>query len=97
MKTVKLATFVALISMLALSGFAHGGKPHLMGTVSSVDATHITVKDTSGKVVTVNLTPKTEYRLGDGKGQATDVQPGRRVVVHLAADGSAAEVHVSTK
>lgn len=74
---------------------AHG-KGHVMGTVASVDATHIEVKTKDGKTVKVTLTDKTKYKKGDAEAASGDVKPGMKVSVHLADDGSAGEVHLPT-
>jgi hypothetical protein len=66
-----------------------------MGTVASVDATHIDVKTKDGKTVKVTLNDKTKCKKGDANAATADVKPGMKVSVHLADDGSAGEVHLS--
>ena len=88
---VVLAILAALTSPAVL--LAHG-KGHVMGTVASVDATHMDVTTKDGKVVKVKLTDKTKFLKGDADATRDAVKSGMKVSVHLADDGSAGEVHV---
>jgi len=64
------------------------------GTVSSVDASNITVKTSDGDKA-VPLNDKTKYTKGDSAAAIADVQPGMAVIVHVAPDGSAMEVRIA--
>ena len=85
---------VAVLAVLAVPEalFAHGKK--IMGTVTAVDAGSIEVKTTDGKTAKVSLTDKTKYMKGEKAAANGDVKPGLRVSVHLADDGTAAEVYL---
>jgi hypothetical protein len=86
------AALLALVAMpLALLAHGHG---HVKGTVSTVDASKIDVKTADGKSRQLALTGKTKYLKGEAAATIADVKPGERVVVHLAEDGSALEVHL---
>lgn len=90
--------FLVALATLAVLTFpaillAHG-KGHVMGTVASVDATHMDVQTKDGKTVKVKLTDKTKYMRGDAQATSSEVKPGMKVSVHLADDGSAGEVHL---
>jgi len=89
---VAAAIAVFLAMPLALLAHGHG---HVQGTVNSVDANQIDVKTSDGKSRKVALTGKTKYVRGDAAAGIGDVKPGERVVVHLAEDGSALEVHLA--
>jgi hypothetical protein len=97
---IRISRFLVALAMLAVLAapaalLAHG-KGHVMGTVTSVDATHIDVKTKDGKTVKVKLTDKTKYMKGDADATSGDVKPGMKVSVHLADDGSAGEVHLAS-
>lgn len=89
-----LALLTALAVLAAPAVLSAHGKGHVMGTVASVDATHIEVKTKEGKTVKVTLNDQTKYKKGDADAASTDVKPGMKVSVHLADDGSAGEVHL---
>src|SRR5438105_5704899 len=84
------------IVVIATAAFAHGGHKHVIGTVESTSATTIVVK-TSGGSASVPLSTETKYFRGSDTthpATASEVENGMRVVVHLGADGKAAEVHI---
>jgi YHS domain-containing protein len=92
----KISTALAATAMFLLLtcgvALAHGGHPHLMGTVTAVAADHLEVKTKDGKAVSVPLAKTTRYSKGDQKATPADVHAGDRVVVHLGAGGAAEEV-----
>jgi hypothetical protein len=90
-----LAFFVALAGPL----LAHGGYTHVMGTVTAVDATHVEVKTTAGKMVSMKLSDATTYKQEKGGAAATaaDLKVGQRVLVDAkghGADLEASEVRI---
>ena len=61
---------------------AHGGHTHkVMGTVSSVQGTHVEVKTTDGKTVMVMLDAKTAITRGKAKLDASALKTGERVSI----------------
>jgi len=87
-------TVIALfIILVAASAFAHGGHVHttIMGTVTMVHESHLMLKTTDGKDVTVTLTDATTYTKGDKAAKRADLAEGVRVVIVLEADGKTAE------
>lgn len=96
--TMKITTRVlaALALLVVLSpglSWAHG-KGHVLGTIAAVAADHLDVTTTDKTTVTVKLTKETRYFEGEAAADASAARVGLRVVVHLANDGSAAEVHL---
>ena len=96
----RLAIFAALAVLLIAPAILLG-RPNdqdkgtvVTGTVSSVDASNITVKTNDGDKA-VPLNDKTKYTKGDNAAAIADVQPGMAVVVHVAPDGSAKEVRIA--
>ncbi len=94
-RSLRLLALVTVLAVLAVpSTLRAHGKGHVMGTVTSVDATHMDVKTKDGKTVKITLNDKTKYKKGDAEAAIGDVKPGMRVSVHLAEDGSAGEVRL---
>ncbi len=77
----KLIATVVLAAAGAVVAFAHGGFEHVMGTVSKVTPTSVTVKTTGKKTVEVVVNDKTAYTRGDAKIAATELKAGDRVVI----------------
>jgi hypothetical protein len=65
-----------------VAALAHAGHLHkVMGTVSSVEGNHVTVKTTDGKIVIITFDTKTSVTRGKTKLDASAVKAGERVVV----------------
>jgi|ERR1700680_5128720 hypothetical protein len=95
MKKIVLILF-ALGSLIPALAYAHGGHKHVIGTISSVESKTLVVKTSTGNV-SVPISNTTRFYHGSGTQQEAtlaEVQKGMRVVVHLGADGKAAEVHI---
>lgn len=85
--TTKLKTQVALLAILALAllptiVLAHGGEEHVIGTVTTISDTSVTVKTTAGKTMTVGFDAKTTYARADQPMPKADIKIGDRVVIH---------------
>ena len=91
----KAITYSCMAILLAVStaALAHG-HGHVMGTILTVHPDHLDVKTKDGKSVSVPLAKSTRYFRGNAKATASELKAGSRVVVHLAADGSAAEIRL---
>jgi hypothetical protein len=78
------ALVLAIGALTSSVASAHEGHAHkIMGTVTAVqaDSTHIEVKTTEGKVVTIQVTPDTKYLAGSKPAALSDLVVGARVVV----------------
>ncbi len=76
------AAALAGLLVVPATARAHAGHTHkVMGTVSRVEGTHVTVKTTDGKTVMVVLDNKTTVTRGQIKLDASAVKAGERVVV----------------
>jgi hypothetical protein len=79
---------IALVAVLALALLpaivsAHGGEEHVIGTVTKVSDTSVTVKTTAGKIVEVGFDAKmTTYARAKAPTQKSDVKVGDRIVIH---------------
>ena len=90
---------LALALCLALAGpvRAHGGYAHVVGTVTAMDAGHVEVKTSTGKVVSVKLSDATKYTKDKVVATAADMKVGQRIYVeakHNGADLQASEVRL---
>ena len=87
MKNLLLAALVLAVLAPTVS-FAHPGHEHkLLGTITAVDGSKITMKTTEGKDATFTVTPITTFKSGKGKGAQGDLKVGLRIVVN-AGDGA---------
>ncbi len=77
------------ISLLffATFAFAHGNEKHVMGTVTEVTASSITVETKEHQKVTVGVVPETKFTKGTSEATLKDVRVGDRVVIHAAKQG----------
>ena len=87
MNITELKAPVALLAILTLAllptiAAAHGGEEHVIGTVTQVSDTSVTVKTTAGKTVSVGFDGKTTYARADQPIQKTDIKVGDRIVIH---------------
>jgi hypothetical protein len=87
--------------MLALSAivFAHGNEKHVMGTVTSISDSFITVETTSKKTVTVNVSASTRFQKSGSAAALKDLNVGDKVVIHATGPEDklvAAEVRFGT-
>ena len=91
-----------LLGVVLFAGltFAHGDEQHIMGTVTKITETTITVEVTpkQGKTekttVTVNVLSSTKFEKMDAPATMKDLKLGDRVVIHAAKKGEKLEAHV---
>ena len=82
MRTTRALVGVAAALLIASLAHAHGGGPHVMGTIKSVDAKSLTVTGTDGKEATIAVDDGTRVESGAKPAALKDARPGDRVVVH---------------
>lgn len=73
---------ILAIALLPTTVFAHGGEEHVIGTVTAVSDTSVTVKTTAGKMVAVGFDAKTTFARTKQPVQKSDIKAGDRVVIH---------------
>jgi hypothetical protein len=91
------ATLLLAFSVMAL---AHGKEKHVMGTVTSISDSSITVETTAQKSVTVEVSDKTKFEKSGSPATLKDLKVGDKVVIHADVSGAkliANEVHFGTK
>jgi hypothetical protein len=84
---------IACLFLLATLAFAHGGLEHVLGTVTKVSDTSVTVKTTAGKLVEVAFDTKTTFSRSDHPIQKSEIKVGDRVVIHAAKNGANLVAH----
>jgi hypothetical protein len=87
MNATKRKILIAILAIVPLAllptiATAHGGEEHVIGTVTKISGTSVTVKTTAGKVVDVGFDAKTTYARGKEPMQKTDIKAGDRIVIH---------------
>lgn len=91
----KAITYGCIAILLVLPGVALAhGHGHVMGTIQTVHQDRLEIVTKEGKSLSIALTKSTKYFRGNKSASAAALEVGSRVVVHLAADGSAAEVRL---
>lgn len=78
---------VVLVSIALFAGlaFAHGDEQHVIGTVTKVSQSSVTVQTTAKENVEVMITSDTKFTKGSASATAKDLQVGDRVVIHAMA------------
>ena len=90
---------VTLLFALSLMAVAHGKEKHVMGAITSISDSSITVETTAKKSVTVDLNDKTKFENSGSPATLKDLKVGDKVVVHADVSGDklvADEVHFGT-
>ena len=86
---MKKKTVTTMILVLALADLvlAHGNEQHIMGTVTSISESSVTVENGSNQTQTVVITDKTRFIQGDSRATVKDLKVGDKVVIHAAKQG----------
>jgi hypothetical protein len=82
--TVAVVTLLFGFSLIAV---AHGNQKHVMGTITSISESSITVETTDKKSVTVEIVDKTKFEKSGASATLKDLKVGDRVVVHADTSG----------
>jgi hypothetical protein len=77
-----LLALVLTLGLLASVAYAHNAMIHVMGTVSAITDTSITVTTTDGKSQAVALNGDTKYAKMDTAIALKDIKVGDHVVIH---------------
>ena len=75
-------TVVLSIALIAISVFAHGDEQHVIGKVTKLTQSSVTVQTTTNVTVEVMLAPDTKFTKGSAAVTLKDLQVGDRVVIH---------------
>jgi hypothetical protein len=82
-----LATLMVTLMALAGPALAHDEKVHVVGTVVSLTADRMMVKDRSDTNVAIRLSAQTKYERDQSPAAAADLAVGSRVVVDVEGAG----------
>ncbi len=96
----RIVAVVALLFALSLMALAHGKEKHVMGTVTSISDSSITVETTAKKSVTVAVSEKTKFEKSGSPATMKDLKVGDKVVVRADVSSDklvANEVHFGAK
>lgn len=95
-------TLLILMGAVLFAGlaFAHGDEQHVMGTVTKITDTAITVEvatkqgDAQKTSVTVTVLPSTKFEKMGAAATMKDLKVGDRVVIHAGKKAGKLEAHV---
>ena len=93
----RLLLLILSFALFAGSAYAHNGMIHVLGTVTAINESSISVRETDGKMQTVALTSETKYLRGETVVTPHDIKVGDHVVIHATGKVdhlAAAEVKV---
>ena len=96
----RIVAVVTLLFALSLMALAHGKEKHVMGKVTSISDSSITVETTAKKSVTVDVSDKTKFEKSGAAATLKDLKVGDKVVIHADVSGDklvAHEVHFGAK
>ncbi len=80
----KLLLLILTFGMFAGAAYAHNGMEHVMGTVTAMTDSSVSVKIMNGTVQTVALTGETKFLKGDAAITLKDIKVGDHIVIHAA-------------
>lgn len=78
----QIIVLLAVVVFVAGAALAHGKEEHIMGTVSALAASSITVQTKAKDPVIVYPTPETKYEKSSAAAALKDLHVGDRVVIH---------------
>ena|SRR5215831_5973797 len=99
MKTRRMHSIVAALTLILGSAiaYAHNGLEHVMGTVTAMTDSTITVDTVKHSSVTVAIDPSTKFTRGDAQVSRKDLKVGDRVAIDAKESGDKKLVGVAVK
>jgi Domain of unknown function (DUF5666) len=83
----RMILLVAIVALAVGAAFGHGKGPHVMGKVTAMTDSSITVQTKAKDPVTVYTMPTTKYEKSGSAAAMTDLKIGDRVVIHAEKMG----------
>jgi uncharacterized protein DUF5666 len=86
---------IALLLCGSLAPFllAHGNEKHVLGTVTKITDSEITVETPTKETITVRIVGETKFVKGGVDVSVKDLKVGDRVAIHAKPVGGALEAH----
>ena len=78
----RLLLLILTLGIFSGAVYAHNGMVHVMGTVTSINETSVSVKAVDGKVQAVVLISGTKYLRGETAVTLKDIKVGDHIVIH---------------
>ncbi len=75
-------------SVMSLTTLAHGTDKHVLGTVTKISDSEITVQAQDGSLQVVKIAPDTSFVKSGASATLKDLKVGDRVVIHAKPVGS---------
>ncbi len=92
------SVIAVLVLMLgSVTAFAHNGIEHVMGTITAITDTSVTVDTVKHDSVTVQIDPSTTFTNNDAQATLKDLKVGQRVIVNAKPNADKTLVAVSVK
>jgi hypothetical protein len=89
----QLFSIALLFAILAPATFAHGTEKHVLGTVTKITDTEITVETQDKQLTVVKIAPETSFVKSGATANLKDLKVGDRVVIHAKPVGSELIAH----
>jgi hypothetical protein len=89
----KLFSIAILFVAFSSLAFGHGTYTHVMGTVTKITDTEVTVETTDKQVTVVKIAPNTSFLKGGAAATLKDLKVGDRVVIHAKPIGTDLVAH----
>lgn len=83
----RLLVILAFVSLVTVA-FAHGTEKHVLGVVTKITDTEITVESQTKEVQVVKIAPDTAFVKSGASATIKDLKVGDRVVIHAKPVGS---------
>jgi len=85
-----LTRILALLAIVSIAtvAFAHGTDKHVLGTVTKITETEITVETQTKEVQIVKIAPDTSFVKSGASATLKDLKVGDRVVIHAKPVGN---------
>lgn len=80
-------TVVVLVFVLSLVALAHGNEKHVMGMVTSISESSITIEATTKKSVTIEISNRTKFEKSGTRATWKELKVGDKAVVHADVAG----------
>src|SRR5580692_12577966 len=89
----RLFSIAVLVVALASGAWAHGTDKHVMGVVTKITGTEITVESTDKQVTVVKIAADTSFVKSGAAASLKDLKVGDRVVIHAKPVGTELIAH----